>query len=72
MSNEDYNQAKNVWSDCLNLTVKKKNDCHDLYLKSYVLENFRKTCMKHYNLDPTHYLRENGIRGGKTHTSKRY
>ena len=66
-----------------------------------VFENFRKTCLKHYNLDPAHYytspglawdaflketgqelqllhdydmlmMFERGIRGGKTHISRRY
>ena len=34
---------------------------HDLYLKSDILladvfENFRKTCLKYYKLDPCHYF----------------
>ena len=39
----------------------------DLYLKSDVLllpdviENFRRTCKKHYNLDPRHYFATPGI-----------
>ena len=37
-------------------------ECHDLYLKSDVLlltdvfENFRKTCLQYYKLDPCHYF----------------
>ena len=40
---------------------------HDLYQKSEVLlsadvfENFRKTCMQYYKLDPCHYLTSPGL-----------
>ena len=40
---------------------------HDLYLKSDILlltdvfENFRKTCLSHYKLDPAHYLTSPGL-----------
>ena len=42
-------------------------DYHDLYLNSDILlladifENFRKTCLQHYKLDPAHYFTSPGL-----------
>ena len=64
ISDEDYQHAINVWSTFKCQTIR---DYHDLYLKSDVLlladvfENFRKTCLKHYNLDPAHYYTSPGL-----------
>ena len=64
ISEEDFYHAIRVW-DVFN--CKTIRDYHDLYLKSDVLlladvfENFRKTCMKHYNLDPAHYYTTPGL-----------
>ena len=64
ISDEDYQHALNVFQkfDCKTI-----RDYHDLYLKSDVLllsdvfEIFRKTCLKHYNLDPAHYYTSPGL-----------
>ena len=64
ISNEQYKHAQNVW-DTFNL--KTMGDYHDLYLKSDTLlladvfENFRKTCLQYYKLDPCHYFTSPGL-----------
>jgi len=59
ISEKDYEFAKNVWN-----TSKLKNigELHDLYMGSDVnlfagvFESFREFNLKHYKLDPTHFL----------------
>ena len=47
--------------------IKTMGEYHDLYLISDVLlltdvfENFRKTCMQYYKLDPCHYFTSPGL-----------
>ena len=64
ITDDDYQHAIKVWNTFTCQTIK---DYHDLYLKSDVLlladvfENFRSTCLKHYNLDPAHYFTSPGL-----------
>ena len=64
ITDDDYQHAINVWNT---FECKSIRDYHNLYLKSDVLllsdvfENFRKTCLKHYNLDPAHYYTSPGL-----------
>ena len=64
ITDDDYQHALNVWTTFKCQSIR---DYHDLSLKSDVLlladvfENFRKTCLKHYNLDPAHYYTSSGL-----------
>ena len=64
ITDDEYKHAINVWNTFKCKTIR---DCHDVYLKSDVLlladvfENFRTTCLHHYNLDPAHYYTSPGL-----------
>ena len=64
ITDADYQHAINVWNK---FNCKTICDYHDLYLMtdvlllSHVFENFRATCLKHYNLDPAHYYTSPGL-----------
>ena len=64
ISDEDYEHAQNVWKT---LGCKTMGDYHDYYLTSDVVllsdvfENFRKTCLEYYKLDPCHYFTSPGL-----------
>ena len=64
ITDEDYHHAQNVWET---FNIKTMGDYHDLYLKSDIIlladvfENFRKTCLEYYKLDPCHYFTSPGL-----------
>ena len=64
ITDDEYNHAKEVWNTFMIRTL---GDYHDLYLVGDVLlltdvfENFRKTCMQYYKLDPCHYFTSPGL-----------
>ena len=64
ITDDEYDHAKKVWNTFM---IKTMGEYHDLYLVSNVLlltdvfENFRKTCMQYYKLDPCHYFTSPGL-----------
>ena len=64
ITDEDYNHAQNVWNT---FQLQTMGEYHNLYLKSDILlladvfENFRKTCLQYYKLDPCHYFTSPGL-----------
>ena len=64
ISDDEYKHAQNVWST---FYLKNMGEYHNLYLKSDILlladvfENFRKTCLEYYKLDPCHYFTSPGL-----------
>ena len=64
ITDDEYDHAKKVWKT---FKIKTMGEYHDLYLGSDVLlltdlfENFRKTCMQYYKLDPCHYFTSPGL-----------
>ena len=64
ISNEDYKHAQKVWDA---FKLKTMGEYHDLYLKTDVtlladvFENFRRTCLEYYKLDPCHYFTSPGL-----------
>ena len=64
ITDDEYDHAKEVWDT---FYIKTMGDYHDLYLVSDVLlltdvfENFRKSCMQCYKLDPCHYFTSPGL-----------
>ena len=64
ITDDEYIHAKEVRDT---FYIKTMGEYHDLYLVSDVLlltdvfENFRKTCMQYYKLDPCHYFTSPGL-----------
>ena len=61
---EQYTHAQNVWDI---FKLRNMGEYHDLYLTSDILlladifENFRKTCLQYYKVDPAHYFTSPGL-----------
>ena len=59
ITDADYMHARKV---CKDFEIKNLSEYHDFFLKSdtlllaNVFENFRKTCLKIYHLDPVKFL----------------
>ena len=64
ISDDEYKHARIVWET---FNLKNMGEYHNLYLKSDILlladvfENFRKTCLQYYKLDPCHYFASPGL-----------
>ena len=64
ISDDDYSHTQDVWKT---FQLKNMGEYHDLYLRSDILlladvfQNFRKTCLTYYGLDPPHYLSSPGL-----------
>ena len=58
ISDERYLHLKNVWNT---FNFKAFKDIHNHYLKKDVFEKFIDTCLKYYNLDPSHYFCSPGL-----------
>ena len=64
ISDKDYCHAKKVWNT---FKLQTMGEYHNLYLKSDILlladvfENFRKTCLQYYKLDPCYYFTSPGL-----------
>ena len=64
ITDEDYSNAQKVWTT---FQLQTMGEYHNLYLKSDILlladvfENFRKTCLQYYKLDPCHYFTSPGL-----------
>ena len=64
ITDDEYKHAQAVWET---FNLKNMGEYHDLYLKTDVLlladvfENFRRTCLEYYKLDPCHYFTSPGL-----------
>ena len=64
ITDDEYDHAKKVWKTFKIKTMGEYNDLYlgrDVLLLTDVFENFRKTCMQYYKLDPCHYFTSPGL-----------
>ena len=61
ISDTHYVRAIKVWNTFKLKNMGEYHDLSDVLLLADVFENFRKTCMKHYELDPCHYFTGPGL-----------
>ena len=58
ISDNEYEHTTKVWEL---FHIKNLGEYHDLYLQTDVFDNFRKTSMQYYKLDPYHYFTSPGL-----------
>ena len=64
ISKEEYDRAINIWNVFKIKTLGKYQDMYlktDVFLLADVFENFIKTCLEYYKLDPCHYFSSPGL-----------
>ena len=64
ITDDEYDHAKKVWKTFKMKTMGEYRDLYlgsDMLLLTDVFENFRKTCMQYYKLDPCHYFTSPGL-----------
>ena len=64
ITDDEYDHAKKVWNTFMIKTMGKHHDLYlvsDMLLLTDIFENFRKTCMQYYKLDPCHYFMSPGL-----------
>ena len=60
ITDDEYDHANKVWNTFM---IKRMGEYHvsDVLLPTDGFENFRKTCMQYYKLDPCHYFTSPGL-----------
>ena len=64
ISDKDYKHAQQVWNTMDKKTLGEYSDIYlktDVFLLADIFQNIRSTCLKHYELDPTHFYTSPGL-----------